>query len=494
MHSNIGLSVRGVWCGPEDAGRTPTDVAAFVERLHQAHVNLVAMCVKGAGAIHWPSRVSPDAVSDGYADFDMLAVLLAECRKRGMQVHAWFIDFMEGPDSPVVAQHPEWLMRNAEGGTTRSETLRGSQYRWEWMCPARRPGYSDRYLIPLMREFAERYAFDAIHHDYIRYPGDLAPDRYCFCDYCLAEIPRYAGYLTEAYPDEPFFHASYDRPYIESHWEQSPRVLPANWDRLPRVMKSRFLLEGGFFQGGRADLDYFYYRYRTDAMTRFAREAAEAIRSARPNMAVSAAVFKNPVHSGRFIGQDWREFAPYVNHAMPMDYRDHYPGDFETYLALLSESIAQQNDWARDYDALWPGIAVSYLYYEEDRPLRAVQNLLEQCADSRQVAEALGDLSPRFCEVAPGLHDRLRNWLVAGSPADAVALAAELADFQANPPASYRPTGKLTRTIETVRNAGVNGICIFSAGLLTRYNLWEAAQAAFAVDDKLTSGVPEGAL
>ena len=477
------LSVRGVWCGPEDAGQTPSDVAAFVERLDHAHVNLVVMCVKGAGEIYWPSRLFPDAVAEGYTEFDMPAVLLAECRKRGMQVHAWFIDFMESADSAVVGQHPEWLMRNAEGETTASETLRGSQYRWEWMCPAQRPGYAGQYLIPLMREFAERYAFDAIHHDYIRYPGDLAPDRYCFCDYCLAEIPRYAGYRTEAFPNEPFFHESYDRPYIESHWEQSPRVLPANWDHLSRAMKSRFLLEGGFFQSGRADLDYFYYRYRTDAMARFAREAAEAIRSARPGMAVSAAVFKNPVHSGRFIGQDWREFPPYVNIAMPMDYRDHYPGSFETYLALLGESIAQQKDWARDYEALWPGIAVNYLYYEEERPLRAVQKLLESAAGAKQIAEAFAAASPAFRDVAPALYDRLQDWIKAGSPTGADGLAVDLADFLAKPPADYRPTDKLIRTIDQVRAAGVPGICIFSAGLLTRYDMWEVVRDAFAQDD-----------
>ncbi|HEY3414970.1 MAG TPA: family 10 glycosylhydrolase [Armatimonadota bacterium] len=482
MHSNNRLGVRGVWCGPEDAGRTPSDVAAFLEQLHHAHINLVVMCVKGAGTIHWPSRLYPDAVADGYADFDMPAVLLAECRKRGMQVHAWFIDFMEGPDSQVVAEHPEWLMRNAEGATTRSETLRGSPYHWEWMCPARRPGYTDQYLIPLMAEFAERYTFDAIHHDYIRYPGDLAPDQYCFCDDCLAEIPRYAGYLTEAFPNEPFHHESYDRPYIESHWEQSPRVLPANWVRLSRAMKSRFLLEGSFFQGGRADLDYFFYRYRTDAITRFAREATDAIRSARPGMAVSAAVFKNPVHSGRFIGQDWREFPPHVNIAMPMDYRDHYPGDFETYLTLLAESIGQQKDWACDYDALWPGFAVNFLYYEEDRPLSAVRKMLDNAADAGQVAEALAAVSPRFRELAPALQDRIQAWARGGAPAGAVGLAAAVAEFLAKPPEGYRPESKLTRTVEAIRESGAPGICVFSAGLLTHYGMWDTLRNAFSPD------------
>ena len=247
-------------------------------------------------------------------------------------------------------------------------------------------------------------------------------------------------------------------------------------------MKSRFLLEGSFFQGGRADIDYFYYRYRTDAVTRFAREAAEAIRSIRPGMAVSAAVFKNPVHSGRFIGQDWREFPPHVNIAMPMDYRDHYPGSFETYLTLLGESIAQQRSWGRAYDALWPGIAVNFLYHEEEQPLRDIQNLLERDADVEQVAKAFAAASPAFRDVAPALFDRLQTWIQGGSSVEAPALATELADFLTNPPTNYRPEVKLIRTIDQVRDAGVRGICVFSAGLLTRYGMWDALREAFAQD------------
>jgi len=78
-------------------------------------------------------------------------------------------------------------------------------------------------------------------------------------------------------------------------------------------------------------------------------------------------VFKNPIHSGRFIGQDWRTFGGYVDQMLPMDYRDHYPGSFETYLTLLAETIHEQKEWARDFESLWPGIAINFLYNEEIR-------------------------------------------------------------------------------------------------------------------------------
>jgi uncharacterized lipoprotein YddW (UPF0748 family) len=243
-----GFAVRGVWCGADSAGRTGAEVEAFAERLRNAGINLVVMCVKGGnGEVFWPSDRLPQTVAPGYAEFDLPAALLAACRARGMQFHAWFIDFMDGKDGAALTAHPEWAMRDPEGNTTASEVLRGKPYHSVWMCPARRPGYADQWLFPMMAEFAGRYDVDAIHHDYIRYPGDLAPDLYCFCDACLEDIPRYAGYVSERYPDEPFYHESYDRPYLESHWEQSPRVLPGNWSTLPRAMKARFLLEGSFF-------------------------------------------------------------------------------------------------------------------------------------------------------------------------------------------------------------------------------------------------------
>lgn len=361
------LAKRGVWCGPSDAGRDKQSVRSFVDQIERAGFNLVVMELKhGGGSLSWPSHRFPEAVSERAREFDLPAVLLEECRKRRIELHAWMIDYFEGENGAAYKAHPEWTALDARGNPTSCETLRRKRYGATWMCPARRPGYTDQWLVPLYEEFATLYDFDGIHHDYIRYPGDLAPDQYCFCDYCLEQLPRYAGYASEAFPDEPFYHRSYDRPYLEAHWEESPRVLPANWESLDRTSKSRFLLEGSFFQGGRNDLDFFFYQYRIEAVAEFARMAAEAVRRARPAMKVSAAVFKNPVHSGRFIGQDWRRFIGLVDELMPMDYRSHYPGDFETHLALLRESILSQQVWAKGFKALYPGIAVNFLYFEEE--------------------------------------------------------------------------------------------------------------------------------
>lgn len=360
------FATKGIWCGSTEAGKTRDSVDRYVGRMAEAGFNLLLVHLKGGdGKIYWPSSAFNQCVADGYDKFDLPEALLKASEKHGVRLHAWFIDYFEGSRGAAYRAHPEWAARNRLGKTTESELLRGRPYDAAWMCPAQRPGYTDQWLVPLYEDFASRYNFEAIHHDYVRYPGDLAPDQYCFCDYCLENIPKWAGFINPSYPEESFYHELYDRPYLEAHWEQSPRVLPANWGKLAREFKADFLLNGSFFLGGRSDLDYFFYLYRVHFVKEFARLAKTVVNKTRTGMKLSAAVFKNPIHSGRFIGQDWRTFAGAVDQLLPMDYRDHYPGTFEQYLTLLKDSIHSQQEWASEFESLWPGIAVNFLFKEE---------------------------------------------------------------------------------------------------------------------------------
>ncbi len=374
--------IRGVWGGAEECGTTRESVAAYLDSLDETGFNAVFLNIKqGDGSLCWPSKRFPQAVNPRFQNFDLPAVLLEEGAQRGIEIHAWMIDYMEGENGAAFREHPEWAALNAAGKPTNHEILRGQRFNAVWMCPAQRPGYTDQWLVPLYEELAENYNFTSIHHDYIRYPGDLAPDQYCFCDSCLEHLPKWAGFINESHPEEPFHHDLYDREYLESHWEQSPRVLPANWATLSRQFKSRFLLEGGFFHGGRADLDYFFYSYRGHWITQFARESALALRGANLKTKISGAYFKNPIHSGRFIGQDWRTFAPWSDICIPMDYRDHFPGTMEHYLDLLEEAIERQKRWCETQD-LYVGFAIWPIYrevpegpYDADRIRQTIERI-----------------------------------------------------------------------------------------------------------------------
>ncbi|MDP8242574.1 MAG: family 10 glycosylhydrolase [Candidatus Hinthialibacter antarcticus] len=474
------LEGRAVWGHPGVAGNSRESIAEFAEKLKGAHINTLVMMVKGIGGeIYYPSEKFPDSVRKGYKDFDFPAILIDECHKRDIEVHAWFCDFPEGANSAADKAHPEWSMRNANDKTTDSEILRGRNYGMRWMCPARRPGYTDQWLVPLIDEFAQKYDIDAIHHDYVRYPGDLAPDTYCFCDYCLEEIPKWAGYYKQAYPDEAF-HPNYDRPYLEAHWEPGPRVLPENWANMPRSAKSGFLLEGGFFNGGRYDLDYFFYNYRIHWIAQFTRDVFEKVRVGKPEMEFSAAVFKNPVHSGRFIGQDWREFSDWVQYMMPMDYRSHYPGTFEQHLDLLEESIMQQKQWACDAKHLWPGIASYQLYSEESAFHRAARRIVENDEIRDDFASVFTAVEASLKKTDGAVADALKAYFNSPNDANRAKAVISLKSVVEKYPKYYRPPYKFVQTLQRVKDTGVKGMVVFAIGDVINNGLLDELGEFFA--------------
>jgi uncharacterized lipoprotein YddW (UPF0748 family) len=355
-----------VWAGAGDAGNTLESVRAFVAQLKRAHIHkLVMECKQGGGSVVWRSKRFPQLISPRYKDFDLVENLVREAHDQGIEVHVWLIDFFEGQNGAAFHEHPEWAQLNAEGLPTNSEKLLGNQtYGNIWMCPAQRPGYTDQWLLPLIEELVSNYAIDGIHHDYVRYCGDVAPDSYCFCDYCLRHIPRHALLHWEAGAGERQ-HVDIVRPRLEANWEATPDMLPAGWEQMDRREKADFILNGRTIAGGPPDMRYFFYEYRIDQIARFVREAHERSRRINPRIQMTAAVFKNPIQSGRYLGQKWSDWNPWIDIYLPMSYRSHFLGDFDTYCSHLTEITARQMEWARHEKPVYAGIYTSDLYKEE---------------------------------------------------------------------------------------------------------------------------------
>jgi hypothetical protein len=188
-------------------------------------------------------------------------------------------------------------------------------------------------------------------------------------------------------------------------------------------------------------------------------------------------VFKNPVQSARFIGQDWRRFSPWVQYLMPMDYRSHFGGAFETHLDLLAEAIQQQKLWARDFPHFWPGVAAYQLYEAEREPLTRMRRLLRENAAAADLRAAFEPVAPRLKQHAPDLHAALSAHLA--DPKDAAAVGAKLDEFLRNPPVGYYPPERLTQVLERVRAQDVEGVVIFSSGGITSAGLWGAVESFF---------------
>lgn len=475
---------RAIYAYPPTDVKNDSSAKVLVENCSRANIHYIILLVKDpAGMIYFHSKKFQEAINPKFENFDALAAVVREAHKKGIKVHAWFCDFV---DNFAFKKHPEWAVRNPEGKTTaESEYLGGGKkYSTVWMCPARRPGYADQWLIPMMVEAAQNYDVDGIHHDYVRYPGDVAPDSYCFDDYCLEHIPQYAHFYYQNLKDS-IFPITPTLPKLIANWWSDPTVLPLEWKNWDRKQKADFLLNGSFVKGSRSDLDYFFYTYRADAVTNFVKEAWEKLHAVRPDIEISASVFKDPIESGRFIGQRWTNFAPYIDIMMPMVYRSHFPQtNFETFLKMFGEYVRQEYKWAKGKTNLSICIDAHYIYNEERLPpINAVQELdsLKNASGSQRdfliseiknnYEKIKNNLENTDMVLAKKIREALNNF-DGQSTKEIKSLRELFSIINSNPPENYYPKEKLAKVIDTVRSAGGNGIAIFNTMGLRLRKLW----------------------
>ena len=270
-------------------------------------------------------------------------------------------------------------------------------------------------------------------------------------------------------------------------------MLPADWDKRDRREKADYILNGRTIPGGPDDMRYFFYDYRAHQIETFVRETTESVKRINPNVGVSAAVFKNPILSGRFIGQHWDHWTPWIDVYMPMTYRSHFAGSFESYLDHLTESTARQIEWIRRQKPLYAGIATTYLYREEYQPFDEIRDRVGEfqalpttdakgrAEKARAIKAAYETMRQRLARFAPDKEREIGSLINAVSanegkgatPAALDDLAKTIVALRANPPTGFLPPEKLTRSIEAARKAKPDGIVIFAAGSLDRENLWQ---------------------
>jgi hypothetical protein len=366
------------------------------------------------------------------------------------------------------------------------------------MCPARRPGYTDQWLLPMIEEIATSYAVDSVHHDYVRYPGDVSPDGYCFCDYCLKQIPRFAMLSYETRSTERY-RVKHIQERIEANWWSDPTMIPIDWQQRDRREMADYILNGRTIPGGPPDMRYFFYAYRIHQIDAFVRETRERVRKINPKIEISAAVFKNPVQSARFIGQRWHEWSHWVDVYMPMTYRSHFAGTLDDYLAHLTEITERQLEWTRHEKPLYQGIASTYLYREEMQPLEdlrervgelktlTVAQSVERADKARAISKSYAALRERLAQFAPERERELAQLVAvviaddsrSATPESIDKLSVALGGLRRDLPPGFCPPEKLVQAIEAARKARPDGIAIFSAGNLTIEKLWPTVEAAF---------------
>ncbi len=178
-----------------------------------------------------------------------------------------------------------------------------------------------KLLIQTARELATQYPLDGLHLDLIRYPGSQA----CYCDSCQAGISRYPG-------------------GIQARQE-----------------------------------------YRREQITSLVREIRQAVKTARPELQLSAAVYTDWQNARSTVGQDWVNWQKQglVDFVCPMNYR--------ATSALFASDLTRQKQQLGSMNGLLPGIGVS----SERLSLEELSRQIQCCRNAGAAGFILFEYTPR---------------------------------------------------------------------------------------------------
>ncbi|MBN9394154.1 MAG: family 10 glycosylhydrolase [Candidatus Melainabacteria bacterium] len=170
------VEARCVWLdrGTIVACRDAQGMAKLFDKLKQANINVVYFETNNAGFVMFPSKVAvqnPETTS-----WDPLGAAVEEAHKHGMEIHAWFWIFNVGNNKhnpiigkeadypgPVLSTHDfAWALASQSGAFV---PPRQSEY---WLDPSNPE--CRQYVKSLMMEVLEKYPVEGVQLDYIRYP------------------------------------------------------------------------------------------------------------------------------------------------------------------------------------------------------------------------------------------------------------------------------------------------------------------------------------
>lgn len=253
---------RAFWCHSA-FGVPGMDWDAAIQRLAENGFTAILPNILWGGVAFYQSKVLP--VSPAVADRgDQIAKCVAACKKHGLQVHVWKVNWNLG-------DAPREFVDKMRGAGRLQVSSSGKEE--PWLCPSH-PA-NQQLEIDSMVEVARNYDVDGIHFDYIRYPdGD-----HCYCVGC------------------------------KERFQQASNLTLGQW---PQAV----LTKGPARQA--------WLEWRRDNITRVVKAVSEQARAAKPKLKLSAAVFRNWPSDRDSVGQDWKLWCDrgYLDFVCPMDYTE----------------------------------------------------------------------------------------------------------------------------------------------------------------------------
>jgi uncharacterized lipoprotein YddW (UPF0748 family) len=246
-----------------------------------------------AGAAFYKSDVLP-VVAAVEQQGDQIDLCLAACKKYGVECHVWKVNYNMGwaTDKKFVA---------AMKADSRTQVNYDGSSNDRWLCPSNPK--NQKLEIDSMLEVARKYDVHGLHFDYIRYPGDEG----CFCKGC--------------------------RERFEKTIDKKIRKWPAD------VRNEESLREQ-------------WLDFRRRQITEVVAAVSQQVRKIRPDIKISAAVFRNWPVDRNSVGQDWKLWCDlgYLDFVCPMDYTDSG--------SQFKRMVEQQLTWSGKVPC-YPGIGLS---------------------------------------------------------------------------------------------------------------------------------------
>jgi len=239
--------------------RLPADI---MPRIRACGFNAVIPRSSGGTGAFYLSRVLPD-VKNILGDEDWLANCIEHAHRNGLQVHPYRNCFiMEGRAGKETIASFRAAGRLQEDPAGRP---------LDWMCPSQ--DVNRQVELAAATEFVRDYEVDGFQFDFIRCPSASG----CFCPRCREKFEHERGARVERWPQD--------------------------------VVSGGALFEE-------------YTRFRQQQITQTVAMVSKAIRHIRPEVRISAAVFRNYAQDSISVGQDWVTWAKegYVDFLCPMDY------------------------------------------------------------------------------------------------------------------------------------------------------------------------------
>ncbi|MDD4278289.1 MAG: family 10 glycosylhydrolase [Candidatus Sumerlaeales bacterium] len=189
------LESRGIWLSWHDYSGPEDKTLALLDKFKELKLNTVYVCTNMRGYNVYPdSKFLPQWPDIKTSQTDVLKWLVPAIKSRGLRCEAWpeygFYSYWT-PDKeskdmgPTLTKHPDWVAIDKDGNPAHIDKKFGKYYA---LCAAN--PQTHKFLIDSFMEQMQRYPFDGLHVDRIRWTNE----KFCYCDYCKTAFKKKYGY------------------------------------------------------------------------------------------------------------------------------------------------------------------------------------------------------------------------------------------------------------------------------------------------------------